>query len=299
MKHTSHKVPQYSNSEKLVIKLGMCQVETHPFDCEANRARALAALEEAGKQGCEIAITPECVVHGYGFQDDKKELIRKVTEAAETRDGPTVKGAAEIARKYGMAIAVGYAEKEGDRLYNATTLLDTEGNIVAHYRKVHLRDFESRAFGSVFYPGNDFPVVDLQLRSGMVRTGIMICFDREIPESVRSLRSQGAEIILCPLACDTEPLDKPGNFCENEMVTRVRAAENEVYIIVVNHTSRFNGGSFIVGPAGENLLQLGNQPEVVAADLHVGGLRDTFHKNPYTWMGWGYRRPEVYSKYPL
>ncbi len=43
-------------------------------------------------------------------------------------------------------------------------------------------------------------------------------------------------------------------FADNEMVTRVRAAENEVYVAVVNHAGRFNGGSFAVGPGGEALL---------------------------------------------
>lgn len=299
MKHESHKVPQYADPGKQVVSVGMCQVETHPFDCEANRERAIAALKEAGEQGCEIAITPECVVHGYGFLDDKAELLEKVAAAAETQAGPVVAGAVAIARQYKMAIAVGYAEKDGDKLYNATTLIDAEGNKVAHYRKVHLRDFESKAFGSVFSPGSEFPVVNLKLRNGSVRTGVMICFDREIAESVRSLRAQEAEIILCPLACDTEPLDRHGNFTENEMVTRVRAAENEVYIIVNNHSARFNGGSFVVGPAGESVVQLGADPEVRKVNLHVGGLRDTFRKHPYTWMGWGYLRPEIYGKYPL
>lgn len=37
--------------------------------------------------------------------------------------------------------------------------------------------------------------------------GLMICFDREVPEGVRCLRSLGAEVVLCPLACDTSVMD--------------------------------------------------------------------------------------------
>ncbi|MBK1877195.1 carbon-nitrogen hydrolase family protein [Pelagicoccus mobilis] len=297
MKHESHKVPPYHNSDAQILSIGLCQVETHPFECDQNRARTLKALRDAGELGCEVAITPECSVHGYGFLDDKELLKTKVTQAAETQSGALVTGAAEIAQQYKMAIAVGYAEAADGVLYNATTLLDAKGEIAAHYRKVHLRDFESHAFGSVFHPGNEFPVVDLKLRNGPLRAGIMICFDREIPESVRSLRAQGAELILCPLACDTEPLDAPQNFAENEMTTRIRAAENELYIVVNNHANRFNGGTFIVGPAGESIIQLGEAPEVKRVDLPIGGFRELFRTNPYTWMGWGYRREDVYSKY--
>ena len=41
----------------------------------------------------------------------------------------------------------------------------------------------------------------------------------------------------------------------NELITRCRAAENELFIAVVNHARRFNGGSFLVGPTGEVLHQ--------------------------------------------
>jgi predicted amidohydrolase len=56
-------------------------------------------------------------------------------------------------------------------------------------------------------------------------------------------------------------MSNPENRADNEMITR-RAAENEVFIVVVNHAGRFNGGSFAVGPEGELYAQLGAEAEV-------------------------------------
>ena len=103
-------------------------------------------------------------------------------------------------------------------------------------------------------------------------------------------------MITCPLACDTESLTKHSSYAHNEMVTQCRAAENEVFFVVVNHAGRFNGGSFAVGPGGEPLVQLGKETEVRVIALPVVALQKQVHANASGWMGWGYRRPEVYAR---
>ena len=67
------------------------------------------------------------------------------------------------------------------------------------------------------------------------------------PSPIRCVRSLGAEIVLCPLACDTTPVEASPGYGHNEAITRTRAAENEVFIVVVNHANRFNGGSYCAG----------------------------------------------------
>jgi predicted amidohydrolase len=99
------------------------------------------------------------------------------------------------------------------------------------------------------------------------------------------------------LATNTYDMSNPENRADNEMITRCRAAENEVFIVVVNHAGRFNGGSFAVGPSGELYAQLGAQAEVRVLDLPVGIVTPKFHNEPLGQLGWGFRRPEVYDRY--
>jgi hypothetical protein len=93
---------------------------------------------------------------------------------------------------------------------------------------------------------------------------------------------------------------RPGpvsDFVDNEVITRVRATENEIFIVVVNHAERFNGGSYAVGPGGEVIHQMDEKSAVAVVDLPLGIVPSHFHSKPLGWMGWGYRRPAVYKNY--
>jgi hypothetical protein len=50
-------------------------------------------------------------------------------------------------------------------------------------------------------------------------------FDREVPESVRCLRSLGAEFIRCPLATNTSDMSQLSLAAHNENITQNRTAE--------------------------------------------------------------------------
>jgi len=289
------KTPDLWEGDPAVVRVAMCQVLTEEWALEDNFARTLAALEEAAAQGAELAITPECVIHGYGFE--KADERGRVCELADTPDSPRIRRVRETARELGIDVVLGFAERGGDTVYNAAAVISRDGELLDLYRKVHCRHFESIWQRGWFTPGDRFFAVERPCSEGLYNLGVMICFDREITETVRCLRALGSHLIACPLACDTEDMAHPGNHAENEMVTRVRAAENEVFIVVVNHAGRFNGGSFAVGPGGELLHQMGKEPGVVVLDVPVGAVRDGFHTKPLGWMGWGYRRPEVYDRY--
>lgn len=60
--------------------------------------------------------------------------------------------------------------------------------------KVHTCDFADEA---CLESGSAFRVCDFD----GIKIGIMICYDREYPESARILMLQGAEIILVPNDC--------------------------------------------------------------------------------------------------
>lgn len=296
-------LPEYYNEGHAKVRIGMCQVYTEEWAVEANIRRTLDAIDIAASQGAEIAVTPECVFHGYpidetnGKSDDFKKRLYKVAELTE---GKNLQLFRDKARQKEIYILVGFAEQGRDgQIHNTAALISPEGSYVYLYRKVHCRHFESINHYGYFTPGDAFYSSPLKLREGTFNTGTIICFDREIPETLRCLRALGSELVLCPLATDTTSMALTGNRADNEMITRIGSVSNEQFIVVVNHAGRFNGGSFIVGPSGELLCQMGDSAGVLSVDVPVGVIQAKFHKEPLGWMGWGYRRPEVYSKYIL
>ena len=289
-----------SESEYAILRLGLCQVETREWDEEGNLRRLLESLDEAGAQGAQLAITPECVLHGYGMLAPGEDP-RRLWEAAEPLDGPRIRAVAAQARRYEMDVVLGFAERgaQEGQVHNSAALIRRDGTILWVYRKVHCRSFELAGQPGGFTPGNEFHASTLPYAGDEFVIGAFICFDREVTEAARCLRALGAQIIACPLATNTFDIARSDGALrvDNEVVTRCRAAENEVFIAVVNHAGRFNGGSFVVGPMGECLHRLGEGPETRVVDVPIGSAPEWFHAEPLGWMGWGYRRPDVYRKY--
>ena len=101
------------------------------------------------------------------------------------------------------------------------------------YAKVHTCDFaDEKALES----GNEFKVCDF----GGVKLGVMICYDREYPESARILMLKGAEIILVPNDCESM---KP-----RVQALSTRAYENMCGVAMANPNGRNAGNSCAFSP---------------------------------------------------
>ncbi len=290
--------PSLTEKDLAGMRVALCQVETARWDLVGNFTRTLEALQTAHEKGADIAVTPECVIHGYAEANNAEDKARLLA-AAEPIDGPRITQVREICVKLKLHCVFGFAESgEKQEVHNSAAFIDCEGQVRHVYRKVHLRPAESIAYEGLFTPGPEFHVTSVQVKEKAFKLGTMICFDREIPETTRCLRALGAELVLCPLATDTNRLDTlPVDQADNELITRARATENELFIVVVNHAGRFNGGSFVIGPAGEVILQMGAEPGVEVVTLPLEIVAQRFHADPHGWMGWGYRRDEVYRNY--
>ena len=119
------------------LKVGLCQVRTEQWDAEGNLERTVASLEAAAAAGAEVAITPECVLHGYA-DGGSEGYAERMLEAAEPVGGPRFEAVREKARALSMDVVFGFAEKgEGDRLHNSAAFITRDGEVARVYRKVH------------------------------------------------------------------------------------------------------------------------------------------------------------------
>ena len=81
-------------NEYPTIKIGMCQVYTEEWAVEANIRRTLEAIDLVASQGAEIAVTPECVFHGYASDESNgrsEAFRRRLYSIAEEPDGENLK----------------------------------------------------------------------------------------------------------------------------------------------------------------------------------------------------------------
>jgi len=261
------------------MRAGYYQFEVEFGRVEENLAKVAHALKSAE---ADLIVLPELFATGYLFTS--REELAGLAESYP--DGRTICALARIARRQGMTIVAGFAEKAGPKIYNSAVAVAPAGP-AGRYRKAHLFNEEKLYFS----PGErPFSAVDV----GPARIGMMICFDWVFPEAARSLALAGAQII-----CHPANLVMP--HCPDAM--RVRALENRVFAITANRAGKdvragkelsFIGQSQIVTPAGEILHRA---PET-GEELFIAEIdpAEALDKNitPYNHVLKD-RRPELYA----
>ena len=99
------------------------------------------------------------------------------------------------------------------------------------------------------------------------KIGIVICFDRHLPDSIRSCAQQGAELVIIPTAnIAGEPLEL------FEWEIRVQAFQNTVFAAMCNRVGTedemtFAGQSLLAGPGGELLWKAGGGEGLFVVDV--------------------------------
>src|SRR5205807_959004 len=168
-------------------RIAAWQCEPGPLDVAGNLSRLDEACAAAAARRAEVLVTPEMFTSGYAIGRAAAERL------AENPGGPAETAVAEIARRHGLAVVYGHPERAADgRAYNAATMVGADGAVRGRHRKVHL-------FGDVdreqFAAGGERPATFGHDGS---RVGMLICYDVEFPESVRSLALGGARTVLVP-----------------------------------------------------------------------------------------------------
>lgn len=169
------------------MKLALAQMLVEPGAPERNLARAELRIKEASKGGAEVVLLPECLDCGW-THPSARELAREIPRGRSAR---RLIGAA---RQHHVFVGAGVVERAGDKLFNAALLIDPEGRVLLHHRKIHELDFARELYAT----GDRLGVVDTPFG----RIGLMICADGFAPGQVisRSLAMMGAKIILSPCA---------------------------------------------------------------------------------------------------
>lgn len=274
--------------------LSIALLQLRGVDCsvEASLQRGLEACRRAAETGADIAVFPEMWQIGYSPCPGDGSGRSAWLDLAIGLDDPWLDAYRDLAADLGMAILATFLQRWPGGPRNAATLIDRHGQAVLTYAKVHTCDF---AFETVLTPGEDFPVAELDTRLGPVHIGVMICYDREFPESARELMLGGTEVILTPNACHL-PDDRIWQF-------RTRAFENMVAVAMANYAAprfdgrscAFDGMAFRVdgSPRDHRVAEAGAEAGVVLAPIDLEALRRCRRNE---CRGDAYRKPHAYAR---
>ena len=207
------------------------------------RGRMEARARCAGAREAHLLVFPECLMYAA------PPSPRSAAACAEPLTGPFVAEARELARTYHVALAVPIFETDprGGLPYNTCVVIDSQGDIVCHYRKCHLYDAHGVSESDVTQAGDDLaPIFEI----AGTRMSLGICYDLRFCETARSAALRGALLMLFPAAWH----DGAGKRLHWETLLRARAIENELFCCGVCHMgARYVGGSLVAGPTGEDV----------------------------------------------
>jgi predicted amidohydrolase len=240
-----------------------------------------AALRSAPDTGADVVVLPELVTSGYCF-----ESLDEARSVALPADSPALAAWSDDAG--GAVVVGGFAELASDgTLYNSAALVDRTG-VRTIYRKVHLWDTEQLWFT----PGSAPPPV-VSTEHGAI--GVLVCYDLEFPEMVRSLALRGAELLAVPT--NWPWVDRPDGWPAPEVVIAMGAARvNRLPIACcdrrgVERGQRWNQATTIIGVDGW-VLATADATGLASAELDLAASR-TKGVSPRNDL-LGDRRPDVY-----
>ena len=247
---------------------------------ERNLQTTEKLVREAAACGATFVATPEATTY-LGPHDRKIAL-------AEPLDGPTNTRLANLAKSLGITLLVGSVAERLDetKAFNTSVLFGPDGDLIAHYRKMHLFDVDLASSGGVTFKesnttGRGESVVVADTTIG--KLGMSICFDLRFPELYRSLCDQGATILAVPSAFTL----MTGKDHWHALL-RARAIENQAWVIAPGQWGHHDdkglrlsyGHSLIIDPWGTIVAECSDGEGFCMANLDTERVPKTRQQIP-------------------
>ncbi len=187
-----------------LIRVAAVVLNQTPLDWRGNRARIVAALEEARRRDVSLVCLPELCITGYGCEDAFYAPHVQQTALEVLAD--------LVPHTRGMVACVGLPLMFHGALFNTACLL-ADGNILGfvgkqnlagegiHYEPRWFKPWPSRSVARFDFRGHTYPLGDLVFDVGGVRIGFEICEDAWVAYRPGALLAQaGVDILLNPSA---------------------------------------------------------------------------------------------------
>lgn len=251
---------------------------------ESNIEKSIQAILDAACAGADLVLFPEVQLSEffpqYPGQDVRKYLL--------SIDSPVVRRFCNACQENHIMAVPNIYLLENDLPYDASLLIDETGHIQGIQKMVHVAQADKFFEQDYYTPADDgFQIFETPFG----KIGIVVCFDRHYPESIRTEALQGADLILIPTV-NTKA--EPSEMFEWEL--RVQAFHNSVFIAMCNRVGAegemdFSGESIVVDANGNVLAKADDTEQILYVDITPEAARSIRNMRPYTQL----RRTEFYK----
>lgn len=265
------------------MRIALAQMK-NSGNMQENLDKSVQLIREAADNKADLILFPEVQLTEFFPQYRGKDATKYRLKI----DSEEVKKLQAASRECSIiSIPNIYLEEKG-KTYDASLLIGIDGEIKGIQKMVHIAQAE-QFFEQDYYTPSDegFKIFD----TAYGKIGIVVCFDRHYPESIRTETLMGADLIVIPTV-NTKA--EPSEIFEWEL--RVQAFQNSVAIAMCNRVGcegkmDFSGESIVVDANGNVVAKANDEEQILYADVDLSDSLKTRKSKPYTNL----RRIELYK----
>jgi predicted amidohydrolase len=260
------------------LSIALAQAEFIVADPESNQVKADQLIKQAADVNADLILLPELWVSGY-------DLPNCARYAAQLGGG-WFEWMASAAQDSKIALGGSLIEEHKGDHYNTFVIYDSEGSLMASYRKIHL--FQMLKEEDYFLPGEELSIFEF---NGW-EVGLATCYDLRFPELFRAYAAAGVELMLITAEWPAKRIH------HWNLLSEARAVENQFFLAAVNKVglsqgNRLGGNSIILNPMGEYIVHGGDGEELLVAEINL----EEVHK-VRSWMTvLNDRKPGLYQQF--
>lgn len=244
------------------LRVGLVQTFPALGAVEGNIAGIRDLIGQLGP--VDLAVTAELAATGYGFAPlSPGDLLDADDPRLDASTTPTA-----------AVLGIGFAERNpAGKPWNSYLLTGRHTAERHLQRKLHPVSYAPWNEHDIFEPGGGLESKEIR----GTRVATVICNDMWHPVVPWLAARRGAEVLIVPVASMEGP-DPVGIRRTWQVLLEHAALVLQCYVVFINRcgidgAARFWGGSRILGPDGDVLVGLGNEPGAVTADLDLAALR--------------------------
>lgn len=270
----THGAQGIGHPEGRPVKVASLSFVPEKWNKEVNLKKMDVLARKAARDGAQIIITPEGALEGYLIDalrrmgGQRPQWEPKFQEIAEAVDGPNVTHIRNLARELQVDFVLGFLERDNDSLYNTCIWINAQGEILHRHRKTHMAQ-------PYFDPPNYRPGYELKaFDTAYGRAGMIICYERQVPETSMALALDGAQMIINP------SYGSRGEW--NDTMLKTRARDSNCYFVFAHPLQ-----TLAIAPNGNVILNETDKEGIFSFEM--GGHRMSQVKLRK-------RRPDVFAK---
>lgn len=214
-----------------MVNIALVQSHIEWENKEFNIGKAKELIDNLKYKEIDLVLFPEMSFTGFSMN------IKNTAE-----EGETIEKITKIAKKNKIAIGIGWVKKKKEKAENHYTIIDSEGNLLNDYVKIH--SFTYGGEDKEFIPGNEISTFSIK----NMKCSTFICYDLRFPELFRK-NTENPHIFIIPA---NWPEARREHWIA---LLKARAIENQAYVLGINCVGemgrvKYSGDSCIVAPDG-------------------------------------------------